>query len=103
MTVRTGQPDPITFAVVQVASSLWAVYDTRIHTDAAIGYIDEFAGRFHVWLQGDEYRVLSFPAHEGAVQWFSVHCASATESRPSPALSLGFSLRDPVGQERSPA
>jgi hypothetical protein len=73
MKVRTGQPDPIAFAVIQVASSLWAVYDCGIRTDAALGYIDEFAGRFHVWLQGDEYRVLSFSAHEGAVQWFAAY------------------------------
>jgi hypothetical protein len=73
--------------VVLVAPLLWAVYDSDVRTDAAVGHIESLDGRFYVGVQGEDYLGHSFATYDGAVQWFTGHCAAVIKSS---ASSSGF-------------
>jgi hypothetical protein len=56
---------------VLVAPSLWAVYDAHITSSIAIGHIEAHNRSFHVALQGDELKPITFSTIEKAIEWFA--------------------------------
>jgi hypothetical protein len=66
------------FTVVPVAAMLWAVYDPRIRTDAAVGHIECFDGRFRIALEGAEFELYVLATLGLAELWFVEFCFALT-------------------------
>jgi hypothetical protein len=64
----------VDLSVIEVAASLWAVFDTSVGSSVALGHIDQNGTRFFVGLEGDELEPYSFESLDQSVGWFEELC-----------------------------
>jgi hypothetical protein len=91
--------------VVEVAMSLWAVFDVSVDSAVAVGHIDYHGDRFFVGLEDGALEPYSFASLDHSVEWFVEFCfairlGSAEASgpatrvkRPARTTASGSSIR----------
>jgi hypothetical protein len=72
--VFTSPCPGVYISVVEVAASLWAVFDVTVGTTVAVGHIERTGTLFSVALEAEKWEPYSFTTLDQSVEWFVEYC-----------------------------